>query len=314
MAKKKKFSYKNLVVNEEELSITKIGEMPNANKSPIFLFLVFGLLFAFVFFLPDVVSYFGEEDGTITGNPIIDNPTGDAEEPVENEPTYYDISANLVVNLEEGINVNNFQVNNNSLFLTIVNNKTTKFYFSKRNYFIELYSEDKMLLERIIMTKESIASGISKDFSYSVRPEIVSNATKIVFVEKEVEDYPNVSLTQNEAGEEILTCVKDYETITYKFKESKLLTITDVVNYTRSTNELDYQTNLTLWQNRAASYNNIEGMSSSFISNDTGFIVNTVLDLANVKKSSIDNENYYEYETLAKVVSFEMQARGFSCS
>ena len=79
-------------------------------------------------------------------------------------------------------------------------------------------------------------------------------------------------------------------------------------------NELDYQTKLTLWQNRAASYNNIEGMSSSFISNDTGFIVNTVLDLTNVKESSIDNENYYEYETIAKVVNFEMQARGFSCN
>lgn len=314
MAKKKKFSYKNLIVNEEELSITKIGEMPNANKSPIFLFFVFGLLFAFVFFLPEVVSYFGDESGIITGNPVIDNPTGDTEELTPVELTYYDISANLVVNLEEEINIKNVQINNNTLSLMIVNNKTTKFYFSKRNYFIELYSEEKMLLERIIMSKESVASGISKDFSYTIRPETATNATKIVFVEKEIDDYPNVSLIQNDAGEEMLACVKTYETINYKFKDSKLLAITDVVNYTRGTNELDYQTNLALWQSRAASYNNIEGMSSSFISNDTGFIVNTVLDLANTKKSSIDNDNYYEYETLAKVVSFEMQARGFSCN
>lgn len=314
MAKKKKFSYKNLKVNEEDLAVTKIGEMPDENKNPIFIFFVFGILIVFIFFLPDVVQYIHPENATIMENPTSSENNPAIEETSQNELVYYDLNDSLAITLEEGIKVDHFKISNDTLFFTITNNKISKFYFSKRNYFAELYTEDKTLLERIILTKDSIAKDNSKDFSYSIQSSTASNVAKIVFVEKEIEDYPNVVLTKNEDAMETLTCVKDYETIVYKFKDEKLTSITDTVNYTKSGSELDYQMDLSLWQNRVNTYNTIAGMSSSFISNDTGFIVNTVLDLANVKISSVDNVNYYEYETLAKVVSFEMEARGFRCS
>lgn len=314
MAKKKKFSYKNLKVNEEDLAVTKIGEMPDENKNPIFIFFVFGILIVFIFFLPDVVQYIHPENATIMENPTSSENNPAIEETSQNELVYYDLNDSLAITLEEGIKVDHFKISNDTLFFTITNNKISKFYFSKRNYFVELYTEDKTLLERIILTKDSIAKDNSKDFSYSIQSSTASNVAKIVFVEKEIEDYPNVVLTKNEDAMETLTCVKDYETIVYKFKDEKLTSITDTVNYTKSGSELDYQMDLSLWQNRVNTYNTIAGMSSSFISNDTGFIVNTVLDLANVKISSVDNVNYYEYETLAKVVSFEMEARGFRCS
>lgn len=314
MAKKKKFSYKNLKVNEEELAITKIGEMPNANKSPIFIFFVFGILIVFIFFLPDIVQYIQPEDSTMINNPTSSESNPISEEIIQKELVYYDLNDSLSLDLEEGIKADRFKVSNNTLSFRITNNKISKFYFSKRNYFVELYTADKTLLERVILNKDSIAKDNSKDFNYSIKASTATNATKIVFVEKKVEDYPNVILTQNEDALETLTCIKNYETIVYKFKEEKLTSITDTVNYTRSGSELDYQTDLALWQNRVNTYNAIAGMSSSFISNDTGFIVNTVLDLANVKITSVDNVNYYEYGTLAKIVSFEMEARGFSCS
>lgn len=314
MAKKKKFSYKNLKVNEEDLAVTKIGEMPDENKNPIFIFFVFGILIVFIFFLPDVVQYIHPENATIMENPTSSENNPVIEETSQSELVYYDLNDSLAITLEEGIKVDHFKISNDTLFFTITNNKISKFYFSKRNYFVELYTEDKTLLERIILTKDSIAKDNSKDFSYSIQSSTASNVAKIVFVEKEIEDYPNVVLTKNEDAMETLTCVKDYETIVYKFKDEKLTSITDTVNYTKSGSELDYQMDLSLWQNRVNTYNTIAGMSSSFISNDTGFIVNTVLDLANVKISSVDNVNYYEYETLAKVVSFEMEARGFRCS
>lgn len=313
MAKKKKFSYKNLVVNEEELAITKIGEMPNPNKSPIFLFIVFGILIIFVFFLPDIVKHIEEKNNVTTNSPVIEkeNPV---EEIPEKELVYYDLSSTLSVNLEEGIKVNNFITTDNTISFIITNNKSSKFYFSKRNYFLELYTEDKTLLERVILSKDSIASESNKTFTYDILDATATNVKKIVFVEKDIEDYPNVILEKNDASEEILTCVKDYETITYKFQSSKLSSITDIVSYAQTTSDLDYHMNLMKWQERVTTYNNIPGVSSSFISNETGFIVNTVLDLPNVKISSVENENYYAYETLAKVVNFEMEARGFSCN
>ena len=139
MAKKKKFSYKDLKVNEEELSITKIGEMPNENKSPAFLFLIFGILIVFVFFLPEVVKYFEKDSTIITESPSTSEENKEEELPL-NELVYYDLNSSLKVNLEDGIKISNFVVNDNSLSFTITNNKMGKFYFSKRNYFIELYT------------------------------------------------------------------------------------------------------------------------------------------------------------------------------
>lgn len=314
MAKKNKFSYKDLKVNEEDLSITKIGEMPNEDKSPIFLFVVFGLFLVFVFFLPDVVTYITGDDNVIINNPS-GNEIGDTPSKEEGkELVYYDLSSDLVVNLDTTLKINNFNTSNNSLSFKITNNGDSKYYFSKKNYFVELYDDNKMLLERVILLKESVAKDNSKDFSYTILPATASNAKKIVFVEKEIEDYPNIELSKNEANEETLICVKGYESITYKFKEQKLSFITDTLNYTRSGSELDYQNDFSLWQSRVANYNNIEGISGTFISTDTGFIVNVALDLKNTKMSSVDNDNYYEYETLAKVVNFEMESRGFSCN
>jgi len=314
MARKKKFSYKNLKVNESDLSITKIGEMPNENKSPIFLFLVFGLFLVFIFFLPEVVTYITGEDNIIVNNPgSSDNGTTTPEGEVE-ELVYYDLNSNLSIDLESVLKINNFNVSNDVISFRITNSGDSKFYFNKYNYFIELYDENKMLLERVILLKESIAKDNSKDFTYSILPATAFNVKKIVFVQKAVDDYPNIELVKNEAGEETLSCVNGYETITYKFKEQKLNFITDTLNYTRNGSELDYQQDLSLWQERVANYNNIEGISGTFFTTDTGFIVNIALDLENVQMSRVDNDNYYEYETLAKIVDFEMESRGFSCN
>lgn len=312
MEKKKKFSYKDLKVNEEELSITKIGEMPNENKSPIFLVFVFGFLIVFVFFLPELVSYFGKKDSTTT-NQVVENNKENPEDENEEEIIYYDIQDSLEVNLENKIKINQFKLQNNSLSFLVTNTQESTFDFSKKNYFLEFYTEDKTLLERVILVKESIPRTSNKEYTYSLMAQTSSNAKKLAFVEKQVEDYPNMSLTKNENGEQVFECVKDYESITYTFKEDKLQKITDVVNYTRGGNEINYQLELASWQSKVANYNTIAGITSSFMSNETGFMVNTVLDLPNVKISSVTNDAFYKYETLAKVVSFEMQARGFSC-
>lgn len=313
MARKKKFSYKNLVVNEEDLAITKIGEMPNANKSSIFIFVVFGILIAFIFFLPDVVNYFEENNNVISSEPVVEN-DGRKEEDLGKEVIYYDINSMLNINLEDGININSFVIAGDTISFKITNSKNTKFDFSKKNYFMELYNEDKTLLERVLLSKDTISMNSDITSSYNIQSSTASSVKKIVFLEKKVEDYPNIILSKNDKDEEILTCVKNYETITYKFKTDKLISITDVINYTQDLNDANYLVNLMTWQSRVQTYNTINGVTSSFVSNETGFIVNTVLDLPNVKKSSVDNEFYYPHQTLAKVVNFEMEARGFSCN
>ena len=49
--KKQKFDTKNIKINEEELSITKIGDMTTAEQSPFLVIGIFITLLVFIFFL-----------------------------------------------------------------------------------------------------------------------------------------------------------------------------------------------------------------------------------------------------------------------
>jgi hypothetical protein len=314
MAKKNKFSYKNLKVNEEELSITKIGEMPNSEKSPIFLLIIFGIFIVFIFFLPDVVNYITNRNVTSTTSSAPEESTDNNLDVDEVEVEYYDISDTLSFTLDETLQLSKFKLSSNTLSFTVTNNGETRYYFSKKNYFIELYTEDKTLLERVIASTDSVAAGISKEFSYTIKSSTATSAKKITIVEKQVDDYPNISLEADDDFNASLICTNDNETITYKFNNDKLVSISDFYSYQKTKTELDYETNYALWQNRVSTYNNIAGISSTFMETTNGFNVNTLLSLENVKISSVDNENYYEYQTEPKVVNFEMEARGFSCN
>jgi hypothetical protein len=314
MSKKNKIDYKNLKINEENLAITKIGDMPSEEKSPIFLLIVFGIFLIFVFFLPNIVDYItsSNQSSEVESSKETDTSnTTDLEE--EQEITYYDISATLSITLEDTLKLDNFNISNNTLSFRITNNGDSRFNFNDQNYFIEIYNQYNTLLERVIMDKDSISKDSSKDYSYEISSTTAVNASKIIFVTKDEDDYPVVNLTTNENGEEVLTCSKDSEEITYNFKDDKLITITDILNYTKTTSDLTYQNDLALWQSKVATYNNISGISSSFVESANGFVVNTVVDVLNAKIASASNDYYYSSDTEGKVVSFEMEARGFSC-
>lgn len=313
MAKKKKqvFDVKKVKINEEELSITKIGEITSGEQSPFLVIGIFLVLLVFIFFLPNLVNLIkGESTKTDYGTPTEKEP--EPEEPIEKEEPYYELSDTLKVSLEETLVLNKFKIENSEIQFTITNNGENRFNFNRKNYFLELYTEENTFLERIILKKVTIPKEESVTFNYTISEVTATNTKKIRFVEKEIADYPNIELTKNDAGEELLVCTRDFETLTYKFQTGKLQTITDVVNNTNK-EDASYNEKLEEWKNKVATYNNIGGISSTWIDTGNGFFVNTVLDLEKVKLENIDNENYYAYETEAKIVKFEMEARGFTC-
>ncbi len=55
--KNENFNYENIKINEEELSITKIGKITTKEEeSSIFILLLFGIIMVFIFCLPLIVS------------------------------------------------------------------------------------------------------------------------------------------------------------------------------------------------------------------------------------------------------------------
>lgn len=305
---KKKFTSKNVKIDATDLAVTKIGEMPSADKSPIFIIFVFGIFILFVFFLPDVVGYFNkDEGGTISST--TENKKSEGEILDEQEITYYDISSTLSIDLDGGLVANNFKLADSKLSFDITNNGISKYYFSKKNYFAELYSSDNTLIERVILDKDSVAKDTTKSYSYSLFSSNVTNITKISFITKDISDYPAITLNDDK-----LICSNKNESITYEFKEDKLVKINDSYTYLKPTSEILYQNDVSSWQNKVAKYNTLNGVTSTFTASSTGFVVDTTIDLKEASISNFESDYYYEYETLAKVVSFEMAARGFNCN
>lgn len=309
--KKEKMNYKNLKVNEEELSVTKIGELATASQSPIFLFVLFGLIFAFIFFLPTITNYLKEDKKNTTYE--TPNTNEKTEEPVlepEEELTLYTISDSLSITLEDTIELKDFSLKDEVLSFQATNNGTSRFDFDAKNYFLELYTDDNTLLERILLD-DIIARDSSITVNLSLEKSITNTAEKILFVQKEISDYPNITLSKNDLEEEVLVCSNDIETLSYKFKNEKLYEINDNVSV-NSTND-DYTTLVNEWKTKSETLNNLEGITSVFVNTGTNFVVNTSIDLADAKISNTDSKYYFANQSLAKVVNFEMEARGFSC-
>lgn len=311
MAKKKKFDSKNIKINEEDLSITKIGEMDTSSQSTVFIFFLFILIMVFVFFLPTIVNYINGEsektDSYVEKSPEINENEADTE---ENEIKFYTISNILTISLEENIKLDQFSINENTLSFQVTNDSTNRFDFDKENYYLELYTEENTLLNRILLDNV-IAHNSSDTVNLTLDETDVSLVKKLTFVKKEERDYPNITLTQNDLGESVLTCTKEEENITYKFNKEELFEINDVINIDNT--KENYIALLNEWKTTSESLNAVEGITSILIDAKTSFVVNTLIDLKTAKLPNNASEYYYKKDTLAKVISFEMEARGFSC-
>ncbi len=317
MAKKKraKFDSKNIKINQEELSITKIGELTTAEQNPLFIFILVGILLIFIFFLPTIVNFIKgpseKPDYSLTGNQNENNKNPNDTEN-DNDQTFYTFSSTLSISLEEKIVVDTFSLEGNSLSFKVTNHGDTRYYFNKENYFLELYSEEETLLERVMLSDIIVSRETSEVFSYPLNATTALQMKKIKITKKEIADYPNIVLEKNENDEEVLTCKKDNETITYKFQDAKLFSITDVLNY--SSNVADYANLLQSFRSTSEALNSREGIQSLFVDAGNGFVVNTTIDLKTAKLVTDDKVIYYKNETLAKVVKFEMDARGYKCN
>ncbi len=308
--KKDKINYKNLKVNQEELSITKIGEISSVNQSPVFILVLFGLLLAFIFFLPTITNYIKGEDETTSYETPKETPK--EEEPLapEEEIKMYSLSDTLSISLEDKVTLNQFSLTDEALSFQVTNNNQTRFDFDAENYFLELYTEDNTLLDRILL-EDVVNRETSLTIIVSLSSTTIENVEKISFVQKETSDYPNVVLEKNESDETILTCTNAIETLTYKFQNEKLYEVEESVSV-NSANK-DYLTLLNDWKVRSESLNALDGVTSVFVDTGVSFVANTTVDLKTAKIAKNENKYYYSNETLAKVINFEMESRGFSC-
>lgn len=314
MAKRK--TKEPIVIDKTPLKATSLGNLETKENGPLVAILWVGLLVVCIISLPYIADFVQNYQN----NKIIDTPTKKPDHTSDNntqgeitkDQAIYNFEKNLVIT-ENKFNLSDFSVANNVLTFKITNVGGDVDYFKKHNYFVELFNDDKTLLQRIKF--DGITINKSKTITLNV--DAVS-FTKISFIEKDVKDYPNVTL-KKVSEIPTLTCQNKDLKVIYTFstdEDNKLKTIE--TNYSYASTNKDYEQMLSRYETYATSYNSLGGVKATLIPINTGFTFKVNIDLATIPEASytstFTDKYYYSLDTEAKIVAFELKTSGFTCN
>ena len=307
MAKKK---VEPIIIKDEELMPTTLGEYSNKTKSPVVLFLIIILFATIAFFLPNIQNYLNNlKSGNNNAPTVVDDNDPDNTDPdptnVDDDDKKYELSNDTMVEATD-FNINSVTVGESTISINITSNKES---LDIDSYYLELFDANNTFLGRVKLGSDKLSSGQSKDYTF----RMIDGATQFSITKKANEDMPEVSLDTTDSGEAMLACSTSKGSYTYTFIDKYL---TKVV-YTYSApfvEDQSYYSELTNYSNISNKLNTIDGVTASLTTSENGFTYTLQVDLKTVSDmSQLNDDNIYEIKTLAKVVKFKNDAKGYSC-
>ena len=287
---------------------------PDKQKSPIAMIFLFGLLLVFIIFMPPILDFVNKNFGTNfdahTGTKV-ETPEPSNKEDDKQKIEMYPLAASTVINVDK-VSIGGFTKNDDGTKLSfyVKNNGTIIYKFEKKLY-LEYYDANNTFVGRSYLESiKEVTGGVQTDYSIDISSNISNSATQVELVQRTDDDYPNVTLTNN-----ILTCSNADESLIYTFNDSSRLTkIRDTYTYTKPEDSFQFASDKINYTSRVASLNAMDGITAIISDTDTGFMTVIDIDYQSADYSKISsNTNYYVKDTYAKVISFEMNAKNYTC-
>lgn len=298
MAKRKKL--KNIQISNQELMPTTIGYLDSKQKGPFLLLFIFAVLFATLYYMPELTEYF-------SGKKV----------PMDNTPsnaTYDDEGKIFIFNDETLITVNNIEfskikINNDKLSIFIANTKDNV--ADLKDYYLELYDKDDNLLERISLSSETLNKYGKRTFNFSIANPLETNKISVSIITNST--IPEIEL-KTVGDMQQLTCTNNIDTYIYYFNSNNLkkVIMESNRNMDEFSDELAYQNVLQEYRN-LASDNPKEGISNKVEINKSGFKFTKEIDLSIVNINDIDDEMFYKLDEIAKNVAFNASLKKYKC-
>ena len=314
MARKNK-RYKNIKLEQNELTPTAIGIFESRRKSSIGTVLILGIFILAVIFLPDISEYvnkyINQTPGT-TPNPTTPNNKPNTP-PKDNDDNFTAFVDNLKITNDD-ITISNFVIDEVNLTISydVTNNLNNSENMEALNYYLEIYNTEQTLIERVKLANEiTLSNGAFTTFKRNITTESATTIGFIAIIKKTINDYPLVELTNNEGGIGSMVCSNAHEKVTYKFNEEKLKEVTHEASYLNT--EANYQTLYEANKLKANNYNSKLGIASTFFEHEKGYNITTIVNLNEIDRTYIFNADSFKLDTEPKVVKFEMEAQGFKC-
>ncbi len=296
-----------------------IGELEKEKQKGVFgLIVFFAILLGVTFGLPSIKEYIDNRNApTQNSSMTSSNEVSSTENvPAEEELVYYEINpkgADIPFNDFKIKSLNKESSDDFYLTFSILNEGKSNADLND-GYFIDLYTSEKTLLERVKLVGEKvILSNETLDIKLPISENSYTNANLITISKKTAEDYPEVTLNNVENDLNVLACTNEGRNIKYYFKDDKLLKISDIYEYTNEDATL-YNDTLKEYTSEAASLNNNTGVSSNIVDTTTAFTMNTQIDLEKANVKNLNSHYYYAKDTNSKTIKFEMEAMRFTCN
>lgn len=304
---------KQIVISEEELVPTTLAVVQDKKKANVFgiiwIFIIFIIFIAGVIYLPEISAYINSylnPDVVVPSTPSKDNKKEDDTKD-ETSVKEYKIANDLEIT-EESFKISNFNIENNTIKFKITNLTSEVLELKDEHYFVNLYSDNKKLLQRIYL-QDIISPSSEADATYDLSD---SSASIISLVKISEEEYPSHIVTVPEEGVATLTCTKNYEKVEYLLNNNKVY-VTNLL-YEVNTTDANFNNLYNNYQALQTTYNNIEGVSSNITLENGLLSFKTIINLSSVKSDTLNLKTIYPFGTDAKVIYFEMTASGYTCS
>ena len=301
--------------SEFTLNAQTIGTVkPDKQKSPIAMIVLFGILLAFMIFMPEVLNYVNKTFGTnLQTHSGVKVPEVVEQEEKPQEITMYDLNDDTVITLDKisfQTFVKSIEDTDYKLSFTIKNSGTQLYSFSKKLYF-EFYDNSKTFIGRSYLENvKDITVGVSNHYQVDINKEIYDKASKFELVQRTDDDYPVVELTSN-----LLTCTNSKYNIVYSFDTNqRLSSIKDMYTYTKPDDIVAYSTDLVSYKAKIDNLDRLDGVTAVLAENETGFITTIAIDYKQADYSKLSSDTkYYQKDTYARIIKFEMSAKGYNC-
>lgn len=304
---------KQIVISEEELVPTTLAVVQDKKKANVFgmiwIFIIFIIFIAGVIYLPEISAYINSylnPEVVVPSTPSKDNKKEDDTKD-ETSVKEYKIANDLEIT-EESFKISNFNIENNTIKFKITNLTSEVLELKDAHYFVNLYSDNKKLLQRIYL-QDILSPSSETDAAYDL---IDSSAKVISLVKISEEEYPSHIVTVPEEGVATLTCTKNYEKVEYLLNNNKVY-VANLI-YEVNTTDVNFNNLYNNYQTLQTTYNNIEGVSSNITLENGLLNFKTIINLSSVKSDTLNLKTIYPFGTDAKVIYFEMTASGYTCS
>lgn len=308
MAKKKQ-----IVINEEELTPTTLAVVEDKKKVSIlgifWLFLIFAIFIVGVIYLPEISQYINNyfNPDVVTPDTPSDNKNNTTDDDNKTTIKEYVISDKPEIIFEK-FKINNIVVYENNISFDIINTSNEILELANYNYFINLYDQNKKLLQRLMLRDEVVSPNETLKVTFSLTD---SNAYSLTILSISKDNYPAYVAIADENNMATLTCTKNYEKVDYLLNNNKVYAIN--VLYEVGVDDANFNTLYGTYQAMQVSYNSIEGVSSSIETINNVLSFRTIINLNTIGDEKINLKTFYPKDTDAKVMNFELTSMGYTC-